>query len=151
MVARNTHRPVTPTEKDARLARESAQRLARVVRKGRSLRLAPEGKHAQCVELPAPAVALLLRMLNDMGRGQAVTLIPSDATLTTQQAADLLGVSRPFLIKEIEAGRLPCRKVGSHRRILFSDAMAYKRRAYEDRSRALDELAAESQRLNLGY
>jgi excisionase family DNA binding protein len=69
--------------------------------------------------------------------------------LTTQNAADVLGVSRPFIVKQIESGLLPHRMVGTHRRILFRDLMEYKHKMEADRDRALGDLAAESQRLGL--
>jgi excisionase family DNA binding protein len=103
------------------------------------------------VVLPAAAVRLLFELLATMAEGHAVTLIPVHAELTTQQAADLLGVSRPFLVKELESGRLAHRKVGTHRRVLFRDLMVYKRAHEATRVEALGELAGQAQDLDLGY
>jgi excisionase family DNA binding protein len=139
--------PVAPSEGDQKLASESVHRLAKVARKGRTLRLTPEGQEP--VELPPAAVQLLMRLLSEMAQGHALTLIPFHAELTTQNAADLLGVSRPFIVKQVEDGKLSHHMVGTHRRIYFKDLMDYKRQMEKSRHSALDELAAESQRLNL--
>lgn len=112
-------------------------------------RVRQAGRRPETVEIPAAAADLLLRLLTQMAQGNAVTLIPIHAELTTQEAADLLGVSRPFVAKEIEARRLPARKVGSRRRVMFGDLMTYKRRSDADRQRALAELAALNDELGL--
>lgn len=112
-------------------------------------RVRQAGRRPETVEIPAAAADLLLRLLTQMAQGNAVTLIPIHAELTTQEAADLLGVSRPFVVKEIEARRLPARKVGSRRRVMFGDLMTYKRRSDADRQRALTELAALDDELGL--
>lgn len=97
------------------------------------------------------AVRLLLDILEQMSRGNAVTFIPIHAELTTQQAADVLNVSRPFLIKLIEEGVLKHRKVGTHRRIRYDDLMTYKHDIDNKRLKALEELVNQAQDLDMGY
>ena len=144
----NMPEPVTPTVDDARLAKMSSRRLAPFLNRNLLVRLADSD---EAVELPAAAVGLLVDLLSAMAEGNAVTLIPIHAELTTQQAADLLGVSRPFLVKQLEEDAIPYRKVGTHRRVLFSDLMAYKREMDRKRLEVLDELAAQAQELDMGY
>jgi excisionase family DNA binding protein len=139
---------VTPTVDDARLAKASSRRLAPFANQNLSIRIADT---EEAVELPAAAVRLLVDLLSAMAEGNAVTLIPVHAELTTQQAADLLGVSRPFLIKQLEENTIPFRKVGTHRRVLFRDLMAYKHETDRKRLEALDELAGQAQELEMGY
>jgi len=144
--------PMTPSDADVRLAKESSRRLSPFAKRDRPMRFAPQGDGAEPpVELPASAVRLLVQLLTDMAAGHAVMLIPVHAELTTQQAADLLGVSRPFIIKQIEENKLPHRRIGTHRRVMFKDLMDYKHRMDADRRKALDELSSEAQKLNLGY
>ena len=142
------HEPVAPTADESASAKVSREQLVRFLRQDLRLRIADTD---ESIVLPASAVRLLVEVLSAMAEGNAVALIPIHAELTTQQAADLLGVSRPFLIKQLEGGVIPFRKVGTHRRVLFRDAMAYKREMDRNRLKALDELAAQAQDEDMGY
>jgi excisionase family DNA binding protein len=141
--------PVAPTKAEAQLASDSGRRLARYAQ--RDLKLQIAGKRGEAITLPASAVRLLVRLLSEMAAGNAVTLVPIHVELTTQQAAEALGVSRPFLVNLLDKGRIPFRKVGTHRRVRFSDLMAYRQKTDRKRLKALDELAAQAQELKMGY
>ena len=145
---------VAPSPADAVLALESSRLLAgRELEPGASVRfrLLDDGDKGETLSVPASAVRLFLRLLEEMSRGNAVTLIPTHAELTTQQAADLLNVSRPYLAKLLDEGKIPGRTVGKYRRVRYSDLMAFKRKDNLARARVLDRLAAEAQELGLGY
>jgi excisionase family DNA binding protein len=90
-------------------------------------------------------------ILANMAEGNAVTLVPVHAQLTTKQAADLLGVSRPYLICLLEEEKIPYHMVGTHRKVYFRDVQEYKKNVHEQRRKALDELAAEGQELEMRY
>lgn len=145
--------PVEVLPEDAELARETGRALAGHVRPGVRLRLKVmrDDREAETVILPEPAFRLLLNVLSNMAEGNTVTLVPINAELTSQQAADLLNVSRPFLIQLLERGEIPHHKVGKHRRVRSKDLMAYKHRIDKERHEVLDQLVAEAQELGLGY
>jgi excisionase family DNA binding protein len=110
-----------------------------------------EDELGQRIVVPNVAISLLLEILTQMAQGNAITLMPYHAELTTQQAADLLNVSRPFLVKLLESGELGHRMVGKHRRVLLQDVMKYKENIDRARNETLNELVAQAQELNMGY
>jgi excisionase family DNA binding protein len=143
---------VTPTDADAALAKESSRRLAAHLGHGNGLRLEVKtDTTSEELVLPPPAVRLLVRLLTEMGHGNAVTLTPLRAELTSQQAADLLNVPRPHLIRLLDEGAIPSRMIGSHRRVRLQDLLIYKQDFQARRHAALDELQALSQDLDMGY
>jgi excisionase family DNA binding protein len=148
-----TLEPVTPTKAETELARESSRRLAPYLtgRDGLHLQIVEEGESGEAVAVPLSAVRLLVHILTEMAQGNAVTLVPVHAELTTQQAADLLNVSRPYLVKLLDEGKIPHRTVGKYRRVRFDDLMAYKKQNEQKRLKALEELAAQAQELDMGY
>lgn len=103
------------------------------------------------VELPTRALQLLLDILAEFADGNAVKVIPIHAELTTQEAADLLNVSRPHLVKLLEDGALPFHRTGKHRRIRFADLMQFKQSRDDTSRQAMDALARQSQELDMGY
>lgn len=145
--------PVLPSEAEALMASETSRKLVAHLQRDAEmrLRLVEDDTEGETIALPTSAVRLLLDVLEHMARGHAVTLMPVHAELTTQQAAALLGVSRPFLIGLLDKGVIPYGKVGAHRRIRFEDLMAYKRRIDEKRRQSLDALTEQAQELDMGY
>lgn len=138
---------VVPSEQDAELAATASRALARASKDSLTVRLEDGAE----LLLPKAATRLLSHLLMEMGQGNAVTIIPIHAELTTQQAADYLNVSRPHLVGLLESGKLPHHKTGTHRRVRFTDLSAYKQKFEAERKSALDELAAQAQREGMGY
>jgi excisionase family DNA binding protein len=139
-----------PSEADAVIAEETSRLLASRLEKGAPVQFRIDDNATQTtVKLPAQAVGLLLRILEEMARGNAVTIIPVQAELTTQEAADMLNISRPSLIQLLDEGKIEYRRVGTHRRVRFESLMKYKRQADEQRRAVLEELAAYDQELGI--
>ena len=127
---------------------ESEDRAAK--NKDKVVKLRIQGSD-EVVAIPLKALKLLNSIISNMAQGKSIALMPTDAEITTQQAAEILNVSRPHVIKLLEKGEIPYRKVGSHRRILLQDILEYESKFRSARRKKLDHLAKEAQKLNLGY
>jgi len=103
------------------------------------------GPEGETIEIPLSVFRVLQRIVAYMVQGKAFSVIPYDQILTTQEAADILNVSRPFLVKLLESGELPFVKVGTHRRVQYGDLLAYKDRRHKERLKALAEIDNISQ------
>jgi excisionase family DNA binding protein len=101
------------------------------------------------VNVPATAFKLFIDVLDELAKGNAVTVAPVHTELTTQQAAELLNVSRPYLIRLLEANQIPYRKVGSHRRIRLVDVLEYQKLDEAKRRDAQRELTRQAEELGL--
>lgn len=110
-----------------------------------------QGRAAPTLELPPRALRFFADVLRQMGKREPVVLIPQKHELTTQDAANFLNVSRPFLIKLLENGEIPCRLVGTHRRIEFEHLRAYDERRRKQSDEALQKLSDLSGELGLEF
>jgi excisionase family DNA binding protein len=111
-----------------------------------SFLLGPDGEQ---VSLPEEIYRVLVKVVEDMREGKVITLVPRTQRMTTQEAADFLGISRPTLVKLLEEGRIPYEKPGRHRRILFSDILAYLERQRDERRAALDRMTEDASEAGL--
>lgn len=140
-----------PDHQSAQLARESAAEVTRLLGE----LPAHERAHLKMGDtdliVPRHAIELLRNVLAEMAQGNAVSILPVHAELTTQEAADLLNVSRPHLIKLLQSGVLPFSKVGTHRRINLKDLLTYKQRRDDENNTAMQALVDEAQELEMGY
>ena len=140
-----------PTVQEAEEAKITSRALSKYAQSERlHLKIASNNESEDLI-LPGYAINLLLAMLTEMSKGNAITVMPIHAELSTQETAELLNVSRPYIVDLLEQGKIPFRKVGSHRRILVNDVFEYKQRIDEARFKALDDLAAQAQDLGMGY
>jgi excisionase family DNA binding protein len=148
-------RPLTycfADEEDRALARQSSHSLSPFLKSGGGINAHFEGDNINVeVTLPAGALRQFVDILTNMAMGRAVSILPVNAELTTQQAADLINVSRPFLVKMLREGTIPFHKVGTHRRVYLHDLLSYKRNVDSAREDVLDELTRQAQELNMDY
>ena len=138
-----------PTDKESALAAETGRQIASVINGAETVRAHFGPKGAAAVELPTVALRLLLGILEQMARGNAVTLMPVHIELTTQQAAELLNVSRTHLVQLLDEEKIPHRKVGTHRRVRAEDILTYRRETERARSKALYQLTGLDEELGL--
>ncbi|WP_344983154.1 helix-turn-helix domain-containing protein [Deinococcus rubellus] len=127
-----------PSEQDRQLARAALARLA-----------GDAHSDVRLEDLPSSVGDLVQRLLSEIAQGHAVQLLPVEAELRTQEAAELLGISRPHLVKLLDEGQLPSWKVGTHRRIRLDDVLTYREQRMAARLQALQELADLDQALGL--
>lgn len=142
--------PSLPSPKEIQFAENLGRELAVLcdVKDDSEIKIAFHYK-SKNVEIPFPrkVLFLLVRILEQMAAGNAVTLIPIHAEMTTQEAADLLNVSRPFLVKLLNEKKIPYHKVGTHRRVKFEDLMKYRAQVQVESEQAIDELTRLGQEL----
>ena len=144
--------PTIAPENEALIAREASRLLeAHGARDKAGLRvqITEAGRVVKTLDMPPSAVHLIRALLKEMGSGKALTLVADEAEITTNQAAGLLHVSRPYVVGLVEKGQIPAHLVGKQRRLLLKDVLAYKRVNQARRRDALRELAALDQELGL--
>lgn len=144
-----------PSEDEAKEAAAAAKQLSPLVsrrakRHPRRIRIRPADGEEEVV-VPESAFRLFVDLLELMAKGSAVTVVPVNAELTTQQAADMLNVSRPYLVGLLEQNAIPFRRVGNRRRVLMRDLVAFKARDDQHRREVAERLTAEAQELGLEY
>ncbi len=143
-----------PTRRDMETALASQRELAAYLStktETQRIQVFDDKNQPHAIELPTSAVRLLVDILAELAEGNAVKVIPVHAEVTTQEAADLLNVSRPHVVKLLETGELPFHKTGKHRRIRFAELMAYKAKRDAHSKAAMVELAKQAQELGMGY
>ena len=138
-----------PSDRDAALADQAGRKLAGWGEGSDPVPTRFGVATGEPVDIPTSAVRLLKEILDHMAHGNGVALMPLHTELTTRQAADLLQVSRTHLVQLLDEGRIPCRKVGAHRRVRARDILDYRRETESRRRKALDELTAVDQDLGL--
>ncbi|AFJ57883.1 MAG: DNA-binding protein [Pseudomonadales bacterium RIFCSPLOWO2_12_60_38] len=154
MTINNLPKTILPLEKEVEAAVQGQRELASLLStKFETQRIDifdKEDKPHRLV-LPTSALRLLVDILGELALGNAVKVVPVHAELTSQEAADLLNVSRPHLVKMLEEGAIPFTKTGRHRRVRFSDLMAFKQRRDEQSQEAMEALVQQAQELGMGY
>lgn len=143
-----------PSAEEASLAKRCSQALSAILETRadtQTLAISTPKGGVHSVDIPVSALRLLVEVLTELGEGNSVRLVPVHAELTSQDAADLLNVSRPTLIRLLNEGAIPYHRTGNRRKVKFADLRAYQQQLEHDRLAALSELSALDQELGLGY
>jgi excisionase family DNA binding protein len=141
-----------PTQMEVEEAKVFSRTLSKFASTDRAqLSIKGANGEADDIILPGHVLQILLDVLSEMSKGNAISLIPHHQEISTQEAAKLLNVSRPFLVGLLENGEIPFRKVGAHRRVKLTDVLEYKDQSDAKRLQALNELTALSQEEGMGY
>jgi excisionase family DNA binding protein len=143
---------IDPGAVDAEIADRTARRIGDYLARNPDedpLEIKVEVDSGEVLVVPRAGAIMLAQVMRLLANGQGVFLVPSEAQLTTQQAADMLNVSRPYLIGLLESGEIEYSKVGRHRRVPFAALMEYKRHADQRARAAADELSDLGQELGL--
>jgi excisionase family DNA binding protein len=145
-------RSVVPSPADIALAKVSAGKIPEMTAKktARPKYMLTDNR-GTTIELSQSAFKIVVETLKAMAKGKAVMLSPVELELTTQQAAELLNVSRPYLVSLLESGQIPFQTVGRYRRIKHQDLLDYQARRINRRKAAMDELVSQAQELDMGY
>lgn len=142
---------VVTREKDLDVRKKVIRTKSRQVAKSKSpvieLRIEKKGS----VELTATTTSAIMNVLGKVASGKRFRIVELENEISTQEAADILNVSRPYLIKLLDQGKIDFRKVGKHRRVNQDSLLEFKDRNKKARSKALDELAKQAQKLDMGY
>ncbi len=154
MITHHLPKTILPLEKEVEAAVQGQRELASLLStkfETQRIDIFDKEDKPHTLVLPTSALRLLVDILGELAIGNAVKVVPVHAELTSQEAADLLNVSRPHLVKMLEEGAIPFTKTGRHRRIRFSDLMAFKQRRDEESQEAMEALAQQAQELGVGY
>lgn len=145
------------TEQDVELAKAAQRCIVSALDHSRAVHIAlvdegsEVGDDAPRLKLPPDVLRLFADMLGALAQGKSVAVVPRELDVTTQEAAMFLNVSRPYLVRLLDEGKIPFHKVGTHRRIRFDDVVAYKEERHKRSRKALQELSEQAQELDMGY
>jgi excisionase family DNA binding protein len=144
----------SPTAEQVAVARESGPALSAFLQihsETQQIEMVDDKGRSHSVRVPVYALRLLVDVLTEIGKGNAVTIIPIHAKLTTQEAADVLKISRPSLVQLLERGEIPFHKIGTHRRVRYRDVLDYKERINAERRKTLDALVDQTPGLGMAH